>query len=68
MLKHALTSTLNIPPQILVLEKEDKSGTKVVYDLPSSRIAIDGNMELRRAAEVLDAKLEALVVKVLTIV
>ena len=65
MIVHDPYVPLNVPPTILVLEKPDKSGTQVVYYLPSSVIAVSatGNVkaELRTAAEALDEKLEALV-------
>ncbi|EMD35943.1 hypothetical protein CERSUDRAFT_115892 [Gelatoporia subvermispora B] len=68
MLRHELATGLHVPPRILVLEKEDRSGTLVVYDLPSSIISpgLSGrvNEELKKAAEGLDEKLERLVTKV----
>ncbi|KAJ7276338.1 hypothetical protein B0H12DRAFT_1084863 [Mycena haematopus] len=60
-LQHDLRGALNIPPRLLVLEKADGTGTDVVYHLPSSVIALDGNEKVRVAAEGLDGKLEALV-------
>lgn len=69
MMRHDLVAGLQIPPRILVVENEDRAGTKVIYDVPSSMIAVAGpgevvNDDIRHAAEELDDKLEALVVKV----
>ncbi|OCH84149.1 hypothetical protein OBBRIDRAFT_432290 [Obba rivulosa] len=68
MLRHDLVTALHVPVRVLVLEKEDRSGTRVVYDLPSSVIspglAGDANPELKKAAEALDEKLERLVASV----
>lgn len=65
MIVHDPYVPLNVPPTILVLENPDKSGTQVVYYLPSSVIAVSATgyvkAELRTAAEALDEKLEALV-------
>lgn len=65
MIVHDLYVPLNVPPRILVVEKEDKSGTQVVYYQPSSIIAVSAGgkvkPELKVAAEALDTKLEVLV-------
>ncbi|KAH9914670.1 hypothetical protein B0H21DRAFT_828297 [Amylocystis lapponica] len=65
MLQHDLRAGLHVPPRLLVLQKADRDGTRVVYILPSSLIAasVGGrvNEELKKAAEVLDEKLEKLV-------
>jgi len=59
-----LRAALNIPPRLLVTEKEDHSGTKVLYHLPSSTMVIDDNAHMREVVATLDAKVEKLVVKV----
>ncbi|OCH84462.1 hypothetical protein OBBRIDRAFT_808226 [Obba rivulosa] len=68
MLRHSLVAGLHVPPRVLVLERADGNGTRIVYDLPSSIIApgLAGgpHEELREAAEALDAKLERLIAKV----
>lgn len=67
MLRHDINGALHIPPRILVSEKADGTGTRVVYDDPLSVIAVpakDGdavNSELRSVAEGLSRKLEQLV-------
>lgn len=51
ILKYDFQAGLNLPPKILVLETPE--GTDVIYDQPSSLIAIgDSNAELKEAAEV----------------
>ncbi|KAI0752599.1 TT1751-like protein [Daedaleopsis nitida] len=67
MLRHDVVGALHIPPRILVSEKPDGSGTRVVYDDPASVIAVPGSEggsvdeELKSAAEGLSQKLEHLV-------
>ncbi|KAK7061669.1 TT1751-like protein [Favolaschia claudopus] len=61
MLQHDLHGALNIPPRLLVLEKQDSAGTEVIYHLPSSVIALNDDPKLKAAAEGLDSKLQALV-------
>ncbi|KAM5546114.1 hypothetical protein V8D89_000240 [Ganoderma adspersum] len=67
MLRHDLTVALHVPPKIVIVEKADGSGTRVVYDDPASVIAIPSasggsvNPQLAEAAEVLSRKFEALV-------
>ncbi|KAL6298933.1 hypothetical protein BKA93DRAFT_808970 [Sparassis latifolia] len=68
MLQYDLYTGLHVPPRLLVLEKADRSGTQIIYILPSSLIAVpvggEVNEQLKTAAEALDAKLENLVVRV----
>ncbi|VDB89977.1 unnamed protein product [Peniophora sp. CBMAI 1063] len=66
MLKHRPASGLYVPLRLMVMGRyaDSNRGTVVVYDLPSSMIATDGEGELRDAAVVLDHKLEALVQEV----
>ncbi|THH30020.1 hypothetical protein EUX98_g4176 [Antrodiella citrinella] len=68
MLQHDIAAGLHIPPKLLVTEIEGGKGTTVVFDLPSSVIAVGNNVspELKKAAEGLDEKLERLVRKVLS--
>ena len=61
IMRHDFRSALNIPLRLLVLEKEDRSGTCVIYHLPSSVMNLTDNEELRRATQVLDEKLDTLV-------
>ena len=67
MLRHDLTVALHVPPKIIIVEKADGSGTRVVYDDPASIIAVPSasgenvNPELAEAAEVLSQKFEALI-------
>ncbi|KAJ3572473.1 hypothetical protein NP233_g3069 [Leucocoprinus birnbaumii] len=70
ILRHDLRAGLHIPPRLLVQEKADRKGTFVMYQLPSSVMVIPGerdgteNEELKKAAEVLDKKFEALAKRV----
>ncbi|KAF9263467.1 hypothetical protein L218DRAFT_959024 [Marasmius fiardii PR-910] len=66
ILKHDLRASYNIPPRLLILEKEDRAGTYVLYHLPSSVMALDGDKpELLDAAHGLDEKLERLIIEVM---
>ncbi|KAK7049578.1 hypothetical protein VNI00_005609 [Paramarasmius palmivorus] len=65
IMKHELRAAYNIPPRLLIAEKEDRTGTRVIYHLPSSVMAIDNsNPELAAALKALDEKLERLIIKV----
>ena len=66
IMQHDIQAGLNIPPRLLVMEKEDRNGTKVIYHLPSSVIPISENSEQKMIVESLDEKVERLVVKILT--
>ncbi|KAI0366516.1 TT1751-like protein [Pilatotrama ljubarskyi] len=66
MLQRDLAAGLHIPPKLLLLENADGSGTSVIYDDPSSIIPVfqhgqDIDEELKKAAEGLSVKVEALV-------
>lgn len=72
MLQHDLNAGLAVPVELLLIEQDEgeeeeregetKSGTRILYQLPSALIArVNKNPELREAAEKLDEKLEALV-------
>ncbi|KAF9452497.1 hypothetical protein P691DRAFT_794919 [Macrolepiota fuliginosa MF-IS2] len=62
ILRHDLRAALHIPPRLLILEKVDRTGTNVIYQLPSSVMIFPDNesQELREAVEGLDRKFEAL--------
>ena len=66
MLQHDLTAGLHIPPKFLVKEGPGGEGTVLLYDLPSSVMAIGKDEELLKAAKVLDGKFESMVRKVLS--
>ncbi|TFK75963.1 hypothetical protein BDN72DRAFT_831397 [Pluteus cervinus] len=61
IMRHDLRSALNIPPRLLILEKDDHSGSKVVYHLPSSVMALSNGSELKAATLDLDDRLRRLV-------
>jgi len=64
MIRHDIQAGLFVPVELYLVAVDDGSGTIVSYVVPSSLIAIGDNRELREAAEALDHKLEALVLKV----
>ncbi len=66
MLQHDLTAGLHIPPKFLVQEGPSGEGTVLLYDLPSSVMAIGKDEELLKAARVLDDKFEGMVRQVLS--
>lgn len=65
MIKHDLNAELHVPVEILV--EENMQGTSIVWQQPSGLIAgYEGAKdESRTAAEVLDKKLEELILDVL---
>ncbi|KAL4253224.1 protein of unknown function DUF302 [Abortiporus biennis] len=65
MLSLDLTTGLHIPPKFLVLAREDGKGTDITYDLMTSVADLKGNEELKKAAQIVDDKLEAMVKRVL---
>jgi hypothetical protein len=66
MFKWNMDARLYAPPELLLVEEEG-GGCRVVYQLPSGLIAgYEGvEEELKKAAQFLDEKLEALVVDIL---
>ncbi|CAL1710118.1 unnamed protein product [Somion occarium] len=66
ILKHDIIAGLHIPPKILVQEMEGGAGSRIIYELPSSVMAVGGSEVLKKAAEVLDVKLENMARKVLS--
>jgi hypothetical protein len=65
-MQYDLAGGLSIPPRILILENENASGTQIIYHLCSSVILTYGNQEMLAQVQALDAKLERLIVGVLT--
>ncbi|KZT10569.1 uncharacterized protein LAESUDRAFT_694236 [Laetiporus sulphureus 93-53] len=63
-------ATLHVPLRMLVLEKEDKTGTEIVYMQPSISFGAPRNgkvdEELRAMAEEIDDKVESLVRRVIS--
>jgi len=64
MIRHDITAGLFVPVELLLVENESGDGSTVMYDLPSSLMAVERNPALRDAAEVLDRKLQTLVSRV----
>ncbi|KAJ7789222.1 hypothetical protein B0H14DRAFT_2627431 [Mycena olivaceomarginata] len=64
ILQHSLRAAHNAPLRVLFTETADGVGTEVVYNLPSSVMALDDNEALRVASEGLDRKLEGLVERI----
>lgn len=62
MLKEDVRAGLHVPVDALVVERVDGTGTDVVWVKPSSIIAgwEGAGADLKRAAEVLNAKVQAL--------
>ncbi len=71
MLKHDLTGALHVPLSVLITEKADGTGTKIVYDDPTSTVPVPAsqggpvNADLQAATEQLSQKLEKLLQTVL---
>ncbi len=65
MLRHDVTAGLFAPVEMLLVD-EGEAGSSLIYVKPSSLMVIDGNAELRSAAEQLDAKLAELAEKTTT--
>jgi uncharacterized protein (DUF302 family) len=64
MLRHDINAALFAPVELLLVEDETRSGTVVIYDLPSSLMVTGENPPLLAAAQALDAKLHDLVADV----
>jgi hypothetical protein len=64
MIRHDITAGLFAPVELLLVANESGDGSTVIYDLPSSLMAIERNPALRDAARVLDRKLQTLVSRV----
>ena len=64
MIRHDITAGLFVPVELLLVANESGDGSTVMYDLPSSLMAIERNPALRDAAHVLDRKLQTLVSRV----
>lgn len=64
MIRHDITAGLFVPVELLLVANESGDGSTVIYDLPSSLMAIERNPALRDAAQELDRKLQTLVSRV----
>ena len=64
MIRHDITAGLFVPVELLLVANESGDGSTLMYDLPSSLMAVERNPALRNAAEVLDRKLQTLVSRV----
>ena len=64
MIRHDITAGLFAPVELLLFENESGDGSTVIYDLPSSLMAVEQNPALRDAAQELDRKLQTLVSRV----
>ncbi|EDN95799.1 predicted protein [Sclerotinia sclerotiorum 1980 UF-70] len=62
----SLDAGLFVPVEIMVRELPDGEGTEIIWQVPSTMIAAvdEGNSELLAAAEVLDRKLEELIIAI----
>src|SRR5277367_4246755 len=61
MIRHDYTAGLFVPIELLLAESDDGASCNVTYVVPSSLIVVDANPQLLAAAQVLDAKTEALI-------
>jgi len=61
MIRHDIEASLFAPVELLLFEGEKGEGSTIIYDLPSSLMRAKGNSNLLQAAQVLDAKMAALV-------
>lgn len=64
IMRHDWRSAYNIPPRLLILEKADRTGTQVIYHLPSSIMALTSEDDLFAASISLDAKVQDLVTRI----
>jgi hypothetical protein len=64
MIQHDITAGLFAPVEFLLFENESGDGSTVIYDLPSSLMAIEPNPALLAAALELDRKVQTLVSRV----
>lgn len=64
MIRYDIQAGLFVPVELYVVDRADGEGAIVTYLKPSSLIALEENRALREAAEALDEKLDALVMKV----
>ena len=65
-MEYNLPSGIDIPPRILILENENATGTQIIYYSCSSVILTYGNQDMLAQVQGLDAKLETLILGVLT--
>jgi len=63
MIKHDLAASLFAPVELLLFENEQGDGCTILYDVPSSLMQAKRSPRLLEAAQALDAKMEALVVR-----
>lgn len=62
MLQHDIRAGLFAPVEVLIYEEEE-GGSSILYLQPSSLMVVEPDEDLKKAARVLDQKLEALVLK-----
>ncbi|TFY82711.1 hypothetical protein EWM64_g1310 [Hericium alpestre] len=69
LLKHDPVAGLYVPPKLLVTgpRSADGPGAKVIYDVPSTLILMDENVELQKAAEALDEKLDEFIRRMISV-
>ncbi len=66
MIRHDITAGLFAPVELLITDNGDGHGATLTYVRPSSLMVVVENPPLRAAAEKLDAKLDALVARVVS--
>jgi uncharacterized protein (DUF302 family) len=66
MIRHDITAGLFAPVELLIADDGNGRGATLTYVRPSSLMVVVGNPPLQAAAEKLDAKLDALVARVVS--
>ncbi|MDB5583654.1 MAG: hypothetical protein JWR80_8830 [Bradyrhizobium sp.] len=64
MMRHDITAGLFAPVEVLIAENADRKGATLTYVRPSSLIVTSDNPPLKEAGQKLDAKLDALIIRV----
>ena len=64
IMQHDIRAGYMIPPRLMILEKADRTGTLVIYHLPSSVMALTDNPALKAAVQAVDNKLDKLVTSI----
>ena len=64
-MKRDIRAALNVPLRLLIVESPDTSGSSIIYQLPSSVMALTKDQDLRAIVEDLDVKLENMLTKVM---
>jgi len=61
IMQHDIRAGHMVPLRLMILEKADRTGTNIMYHLPSSVMTLTNNPDLKAHLQALDEKLETLV-------